>query len=104
MSSTTSSNSRSGFSFDALNAAVNRRFRETLGGPLFRTDAAGLFEAFLAALPEHERQQHDCSACRHFIQRFGGVVRIDSEGRLIPAMWNTGIVPQDYAGAIAVME
>ena len=35
-----------------------------------------LFEAYITALPEHERQEHRCSACRSFINHYGHIVAI----------------------------
>lgn len=64
------------------------RFTALAGaGPLFTTDAADLWPAFLAALPEHERQHHTCHACRHFVERYGNLVVIDENGRTTPVMW-----------------
>lgn len=71
-------------------------------GPLFQTDAAGLFETYLAALPGH-RQHHDCTACRRFVERFGGLVRVSDTGAAIPAMWREHPVPDFYRPAAAAL-
>lgn len=55
--------------------------------PLFTTDASGLFDLFLSNLPGEARQHYNCRACRNFIDRFGGLVRIDRKGTIHPAMW-----------------
>lgn len=70
--------------------AVHSHFQDTAGpagGPFFTTDAADLFLAFLAALPDHERQHHTCHACRRFVEQYGGLVTIDGDGRTLPVMW-----------------
>jgi len=46
-------------------------------GKLFRTDAVGLFGAFLAGLPKGARQHYNCRTCQKFVDDFGGLVRID---------------------------
>jgi len=53
-----------------------------LTGPLFTTDVdpASLWRAWLAGLPESERQPHTCHACRQFIERFGGLVSFTEDG------------------------
>jgi hypothetical protein len=68
--------------------------------PLFGTDAQGLYDVYLDALPS-ERQYHTCSACRQFITRFGNLVSIGHDGVTEP-IWPetpTGF----YAAAIAEM-
>lgn len=70
--------------------------------PLFTTDAEGLFTAYLEAFPEgQERQHHNCSACRHFIERYACLVTIDEMGLTTPAVLS--IEDDQYAAAIAAM-
>lgn len=68
-------------------------------GPLFTTDAAELFEAFLAGLPEAERQGYRCGACRGFVESCGGLVSIDEKGRAEPLLWAPG-VPDFFAASV----
>lgn len=58
-------------------------------GPLFQTDAdpVALWHAYLENLAEDRRQHYNCHCCRHFIQRIGGLVTIDPDGRQRPALW-----------------
>lgn len=58
------------------------------GDRLFTTDAEDLFAAYLAAFPEHLQQHHNCNACRHFVERFGGLVTIDERGVATSALWH----------------
>lgn len=76
-------------SFDDLVGLVQRRLAGLLEQHthLFTTDAEGLYDRFLAALPEARQQQYRCSACRGFVDRYGGLVVIDTEGRAVPALW-----------------
>jgi hypothetical protein len=57
-------------------------------GPLFTTNATGLFDIFLACLPPGETQQHyTCHACRSFVDTFGSLVGISDDGDTIPVIW-----------------
>ena len=61
-------------------------------GKLFRTDAVGLFGAFLAGLPEEapfiRRSTYNCWTCQKFVDDFGGLVRIGEGGELVAALWS----------------
>jgi hypothetical protein len=63
---------------------------------LFKTDASGLFDLYLSGIPEGERQVHNCHACRHFIERFGGLVTIDAQGKTRAVMWTPAEGPWFY--------
>lgn len=57
---------------------------------LFSTDAENLWEVYLNNLPENEgrgRQHYNCSACRHFIQRYGNLVTINEDGEIESVLW-----------------
>lgn len=75
--------------------SIRDRFASVVGGgaPLFTTDAADLFPAFLAALPDADRQHYTCHACRRFVEAYGGLVAIAPDGRTVPAMWDVGAIP-----------
>ena len=52
-------------SYEAFLGRLNARFAATVyeGVPLFKTDATGLWEAYLASFGDvHERQHHNCTA------------------------------------------
>lgn len=56
-------------------------FAEQLAeGPVFRTNAEGLFDLYLAALPEQHRKHYTCSACRNFIDTYCSLVTIGPDG------------------------
>lgn len=65
---------------------------------IFTTDAKGLFDVFLDHLPTQMRQHYNCSACRHFVNRYGNLVVIDNEGELEPIMW--GESPEFFAPSV----
>lgn len=91
--------------YEGFLVAIRRRFAATMqnANALFATDASGLFDTFLAGLPEHRRWHYRCNACRRFVERFGGLVTIDDEGMAIPAMWSAIDVPAFFRPAVTAM-
>lgn len=89
--------------YDAFLARVQARFTSNAAGALFTTDAEGLWEAYLAAFEDAERQHHNCHACRHYIERWAGLVTIDERGLTTPAVWNADDAPAAYKPAIEAM-
>lgn len=86
--------------YDEFRQRMQRRFSEAR--TLFTTDAE-LWDAYLGSFPEETRQWHNCSACRHFIQRFGGLVTIGEDGRTESALWSAEDAPFDHAEAVDAM-
>jgi hypothetical protein len=72
-------------------------------GPLFTTDAEGLFEAWLAAMPEADRQYHRCHCCRRFLETYGGLVTISETGEAIPTFWTEEGAPGYYQTAESLL-
>lgn len=69
--------------------------------PLFRTDAADLFAAFLDNLPPALRQHYTCHACRHFLTRYGGLVVVGEDGLTSSAIWpSSEAVPEAFRKAV----
>jgi hypothetical protein len=82
---------------------INVRFGH-IDGPLFQTDATGLYEAYLASFGAgSERQYHTCHCCRQFIERFGGVAFVTDGGLLMPAFWIAGDAPPQYLAGVDAM-
>ena len=71
--------------------------------PLFTTDAENMWQAYLDALPEDQRQHHTCHCCRAFVERFGPLVTITPDGSTVPAIWNADDAPELYREAITAM-
>lgn len=68
--------------------SFQRSARSLIGnGPVFTTDASGLFDAYIGAFPARARQHHTCSACRRFMENFGGLVTIAEDGSIKPVFW-----------------
>ena len=93
--------------YDAFLARVRARFTANLAGgarPLFTTDVGNLWEIYLGTFTDPvERQHHNCNACRHFIERFGGLVVIDANGLQDPAVWAPEDASEQYRPALAAM-
>jgi hypothetical protein len=69
---------------------VGAHFSERAGGTsaLFTVDTEGLWETYLAAFGETDRQTYNCSACRQFVERFGGLITIEDDGTRTSAVWD----------------
>lgn len=90
--------------FDVLVAKINDRFN-ALTGPIFETNAADLFDAYLEACDDPvERQARTCSCCRKFIDRFGGLAAVGDDGQLVPALWDIDDVPAPYREALGALQ
>lgn len=71
--------------------------------PLFTTDV-DLWPLYLSAFDSPaQRQHHTCHACRHFLQRFGGLATIAADGLVTSAFWNTDDAPDLYRPAVAIL-
>lgn len=77
--------------YGELLAGIRQEFdKSTKDGstPLFATNAGDLYGLLLDGIPEEARQHYNCNACRHFVNRYGGLVKIDEKtGKQTPAMW-----------------
>jgi hypothetical protein len=71
-------------------------------GPLFTTsvDPKVLWGHFLHHLPEDKRQHYNCHACRHFVERFGGLARVEA-GHARSLLWDPVGVPEFFLPAVA---
>ena len=86
-------------------AALLKRLHEAAltPDPLFTTDVQGLYDAFLAALPEARRQHYVCRTCRSFVERFGGLVAIDESGTATSPFWDGWAVPPFFSASVRAM-
>lgn len=92
--------------YEDLLSGIRNEFEKSVNGgkePLFKTDAKGLYDLFLDNLPEEARQHYNCNACRHFVNRFGGLVSIDKKtGEQTPVMWGTK-APDFFANSVKTL-
>lgn len=70
--------------------------------PVFVTDATGLYDLFLANIPEEARQHYNCRACRRFVDNYGRLVVVTDAGGLKPVMWAKG-VPDFFKESVAAI-
>lgn len=89
--------------YEELLAGIRQEFdKHTKDGnaPLFTTNAGDLYSLLLDGIPQEARQHYNCNACRHFVNRYGGLVKIDEKtGKQTPVMWPEK-VPTFFAGAV----
>ncbi|TXH68491.1 MAG: hypothetical protein E6Q83_13795 [Thiothrix sp.] len=84
--------------------AIQTTFKNSSKDGLFTTDAPELWHLFLKHLPEEVRQEYTCSACRHFVNHFGSLVRIDNDGSTHSALWHKQSVPAFFQASVAAMQ
>ncbi len=72
--------------------------------PVFCTNAEGLYELYLANIQEDHRQHYNCSACRHFIERFGALVLVNEAGKTESLMWKAEEVPAFFQASVKAMQ
>lgn len=80
--------------------AIKERFTAFSQKPLFTTDTENLFEVFLTNLPEEARQHYNCSCCRHFVNRFGGLVSISDAGEISSVFWEEHSTPPFFLESV----
>ncbi len=92
--------------YETLLSGIRRSFDLAVkddATPLFTTDATDLYTLFLENIPEEARQCYNCSTCRQFVNRFGGLVCISAEsGKQTAVMWS-GPVPEFFRQAVAAV-
>ena len=95
---------RQGDNYPKLSEMLRSGFESAIisGSPLFLTNATNLFDVFLKNLPEEGRQHYNCNCCRHFVNRYGGLVALSQEGEMYPAVWNVlwNGIPTFFAKAV----
>lgn len=89
--------------YPQFSESIKRHFSTFDSLPLFTTDAEGLFEAFLQGLPHEARQHYTCSCCRHFVNRFGGLVSISEDGEVTSVMWDEDNTPDFFVESVRAM-
>lgn len=89
--------SRENDGYNHLLVGIRESFEEanTSNEPLFTTAIDNLYDIFLEHLPAEARQHYNCRTCRHFVNRYGGLVTIDEEGYIHPVMWR-GFIPEFF--------
>ena len=86
--------------YESLLEGIRKSFDEETRKqkPLFETNTSDLYDIFTNNLPSDARQIHDCRTCRNFVNRYGGLVRINDDDELEPVMWK--YAPSFYKPAV----
>lgn len=79
--------------YDELEQLLRDRIA-AVEGPVFTTDASPdeLWRLYLEGLPADRRQHYNCRCCQRFVQQYGGLVDLDSEGNAYPVLWPAPVV------------
>ena len=95
--------------YEKLLASMQKTFLDVTENdePLFVTsDSFGLYDLFLSNLPEEARQHYNCRTCRHFVEKYGDLVWIDTAtGKMESAIWsaNTSDIPTFFEKSVRAM-
>ncbi|KXN75043.1 hypothetical protein CONCODRAFT_1839, partial [Conidiobolus coronatus NRRL 28638] len=92
--------------YPQLVETLKKYFKKSVDGDkkLFITNVENLYDIYLSNIPEEARQHYTCSACRLFINRFGGLVTIDDNGVMKSVIWCVERVPAFFKPAVEAMK
>ncbi len=82
--------------FKAFGEAVHQRYAMLAEKELYSVDVVDIFASYLLFFPEgtnpvfRKNTEHECSCCKHFVRRLGGLVAIE-DGKVL-TVWD------DFAG------
>ena len=97
----------SGQDYDDYIARMNARVSPLLdSGEVKAFETSGerdLFAVYLSEFPEGERPFHNCSACKAFIRRFGGLVTVSPDGRTKSLLWDEEEAPAEYRQSVQAL-
>lgn len=88
--------------YDLYLRTLQQRFSAS-SEPVFTTDVEDtIVEVYLSSFPDAKsRQHHTCSACRHFLQRYGGLAHIHpTTGLISSAFWSLEDAPTAYQNCV----
>jgi hypothetical protein len=91
--------------FETLKKLVKNQFDLMLkSGKLFVVDydRDSIWDAYLEAFAEAERQEHRCNCCKAFIRQVGGAVIINAD-LSVTTVWDVAGVPEHYAPSIKAL-
>ena len=89
---------------DNIKKTFASKLKDNVKTPLFRTSVSDLFDTFLYYLPDACKQEYTCRACKHFVDRFGGLVFIKDDGTTESAIWNIENIPGMFIEPITQMK
>jgi hypothetical protein len=90
-------------SYEQFLVAVQQRFALlTMDRVLFTVAVEGpsLWEIYLAAIPEAERQTHTCHSCKRFLEQYGHLAVLDENGAAVSPFWDDLIATPALSKAV----
>ena len=78
---------KAAFFYEQLNKAATWRLAEHKSHLFFVEFETKLYDIFVQALPEEDRREFDCTACRKFVNKYGRLALVNDNGELQPLMW-----------------
>lgn len=92
--------------YDELLKSIRDRFSSFANSDtkrmLYTTDGTkDLYDILLRSIPEEARQHYNCNTCRHFVNKYGGLVVIDqTTGAQSPVMWDPDVASDFFKPAV----
>ncbi len=78
--------------YDAVRSAMQSALDDAFAsGPVFKTDASGLWDLYLAAFPDSDRQYHNCNTCSSFFRQYASLARVTSDGAIVSVFDGVGV-------------
>lgn len=95
-----------GLGYDSWVAKMRERFAANMNEhQLFKTMALNLYDIYLGIFKDAGmRQYHTCKNCRDFIERYGDLVYITSDGQVVSAIWDHNDTEGIYAEVASIMK
>lgn len=92
--------------FDSFDAALRESTKQWAGRPVFRTNIYDLFSAYLAGFSDPiERQYHNCSCCRHFLNHYANLaVIVDGNVKPFVLSVDPATVPAVFQPSLKLMQ
>lgn len=87
--------------FEIIKKKVQDRFDylRLLGLYQVELESDELFNTYLEAFPEDQRQEHNCNCCKSFLRNYGNIVTIDDNNEIL-TLWDFETeAPYNYAPA-----
>lgn len=83
--------------FNKFKAALQQHITKLTADGLWvvPVDREVIYQIYLAAFPEHERQEYTCNCCKSFLRQYGGIVSIDDQYNMV-SIWDNLDVPDLY--------
>lgn len=94
--------------FSSVKIPVKRRLDEFAARPPFQpllfcqVNRDHVWDLYLNALPEEERQGHNCNCCKSFMRQYAGVVSVDSHGKR-STLWDFTPDDEGYVAAVRAL-